>query len=204
MALDYGLGRESSGDASQVEAEVRRLNGSMEVLERPPFPRLLNSVAASVVDCLRAGGKVMFCGDGGSAAEAQHLAANLVTGRGHDVPPSAGLALTADSSVLTALAVEFGYEHVFARQVEALGRPGDILYCLAPSGGSVGIVNAMAAARERGVTTVAFTGEEPRVMSRADLVVAVPSTDPATVEALHFACGHVVFAIAGMILFPRR
>lgn len=203
MALDHRLAHDRVGDGTSAAAEMRRLNGSLELLERAPYPRLLHTVAMRIVECIAQGGKVLFCGNGGSAAEAQHLASKLVIGMGQERPPAAGLALTADSAVLTALAVQLGFEHVFARQVQAFGRADDILYCLAPAGRSASIVNAMVVARELGLTTVAFTGEEPRAMSRADLVVAVPAADEATIQALHVACGHVVFAIVGMTLFPR-
>ncbi|MBV2367224.1 SIS domain-containing protein [Streptomonospora nanhaiensis] len=141
------------------------------------------------------GRRLLACGNGGSAAEAQHLTAEL-TGRfrGERVPLSA-IALHADTSSVTAIANDYGYREVFARQVRAHGRPGDILVCLSTSGASENIVAAAAAAREIGMTTWALTGEAPSALLAAcDDAVRVPSADSATVQEVHLSLIHLLCA----------
>ena len=141
-----------------VRSEISKLRDALDALGRDSYPGLLSTVAEVVVDSLQGGGKVMFCGNGGSAADAQHLAAELVGRQNFDRPAAAGLALTVDTSALTAVGNDYGYEDVFSRQVEALGRPGDVLFGISTSGRSPNVVRALAAARAAGITTVAGHG----------------------------------------------
>jgi D-sedoheptulose 7-phosphate isomerase len=189
--------------ASFARHQVRELVAALGRLDQPPFPDLLATVADRVTSCLAGGGRVLFCGNGGSAADAQHLAAELVGRQNYDRPPAAGIALTVDTSALTAVANDYGYDQVFARQVRALGRPGDVLFAISTSGRSANVVAAVAAAREMDITTVAFTGAEPRDLGSADLVVAVPAGDTAKIQELHICCGHIVFALTERALHPR-
>ncbi|HET9733616.1 MAG TPA: SIS domain-containing protein [Acidimicrobiales bacterium] len=175
--------------------EIDKLRHSLGLLQEDPYPDLLQRVTRVVLASLEQGGKVMFCGNGGSAADAQHLAAELVGRQNFDRPAAAGLALTVDTSALTAIANDYGYEDVFARQVEALGRPGDVLFAISTSGRSASVVRALAAARASGVTSVALTGSDARQMAAADLVVAVPSSETAKIQELHIVCGHIVLAL---------
>jgi D-sedoheptulose 7-phosphate isomerase len=108
-----------------------------------------------------------------------------------------------DTSALTALGNDYGYETVFARQIRALGRPGDVLFGLSTSGRSANVVAALDAARELGLTTVSFTGADPRDMGGADLVYAAPATETAKIQELHITGGHIVFALVELTLFPR-
>ena len=184
-----------------VVDEIRKLRSALEQLERSPYPETLATVAGAVVEALREGGKVLFCGNGGSAADAQHLAAELVGRQNFNRAPAAGLALTVDTSALTALANDYGYDTVFARQVQALGRPGDVLFGLSTSGRSPNVIAALEAAASLGLTTVAFTGSDPGEMGKAAHVVAVPATETAKVQELHITCGHIVFARVEQDLF---
>lgn len=184
-----------------VSGEVAKLRHSLALLEQEPYPRLVENVARAVLDSLRSGGKVMFCGNGGSAADAQHLAAELVGRQNFDRPAAAGLALTVDTSALTAVANDYGYEDVFARQVRALGRPGDVLFGISTSGRSPNVARALRAAKESAISTVAFTGCDPHDMASADLVVAVPSSETPKIQELHIVCGHIVFALVEELLF---
>ncbi|MDG2123761.1 MAG: D-sedoheptulose 7-phosphate isomerase [Verrucomicrobiales bacterium] len=139
------------------------------------------------------GGKVLFCGNGGSAADSQHLAAELVVRFRRNRRALASLALTVDTSVLTACGNDFGYAEVFARQVEALGNPGDVLVGISTSGGSANVVRAMEAANERGLVTVAFCGgQRGQIAELAELVLAPPSEVTARVQECHLLCGHVM------------
>jgi phosphoheptose isomerase len=183
--------------------EIRKLRDGLDAMCREDYLELLASIARAVVDSLERGGSVFFCGNGGSAADAQHLAAELVGRQNYDRPPAAGIALTVDTSALTALGNDYGYESVFARQIQALGRPGDVLFGLSTSGRSANVVAALDQARARGLTTVAFTGADARDMSHADLILAVPSDETAKIQELHITSGHIVFALVEQLLFPR-
>ncbi|MBE6382767.1 MAG: D-sedoheptulose 7-phosphate isomerase [Lentisphaerae bacterium] len=157
---------------------------------------LSGAIADAAVLCsnaLAAGGKVMFCGNGGSAADAQHLAAELTGRYEMDRPGMAGLALTTDTSALTAISNDYGYERVFARQVEALGRPGDVLVAISTSGNSPNVVAAAETARKLGVKTVALAGAGGgKLASVCDVVLAVPATRASHVQEMHIAVGHMI------------
>jgi D-sedoheptulose 7-phosphate isomerase len=190
------------GATEFARGEVAKLRDSLTELASPQLLEAITDVAASVTKCLREGNKVLFCGNGGSAADAQHMAAELVGRQNYDRAPAAGLALSVDTSVLTALSNDYGYEGVFARQVQALGRPGDVLIGFSTSGRSVNVARAIGAARDTGMVTVAFTGRDPRDMRIAELVIAVPSQETAKVQELQLVAGHIVFALVERALFP--
>ena len=151
--------------------------------------------AELVVACYARGGKVLFCGNGGSAADCQHLAAELVSSLNHDRPRRAlpALALTTDTSFLTANANDFGFEHVFERQVEAFGQRGDILVAISTSGNSPNIHRALERARIQGLTTILFTGASGgKALALTDLALRVPSGDTQHIQEAHIAFGHVL------------
>jgi D-sedoheptulose 7-phosphate isomerase len=142
---------------------------------------------------LGCGGRLLVAGNGGSAAEAQHLAAELVGKLRDDRQPLSAIALTAETSSLTAISNDYGYEDVFARQVRAHGRTGDILILLSTSGCSANLLSAAAAGREAGLRCWAFTGPVPNPLAEACTdVLAVPSPDPQVVQELHLVSVHVL------------
>ncbi len=154
--------------------------------------------AELLIRCYRAGGKVLFCGNGGSAADCQHLAAELVNGwnRGRPRPALPAVALTTDSSVLTANANDVGFEHVFERQVEALGRKGDVLVAISTSGNSANVLRALTLARARGLGTLLLSGADGgAAASLADVAVLVPSTETQHIQEAHIAVGHLLCAL---------
>jgi D-sedoheptulose 7-phosphate isomerase len=151
------------------------------------------AIALLVVRTLEAGNKLLFCGNGGSAADAQHLATEYVVRFRRTRRPFAALALTTDSSVLTAAANDLGFAHVFARQIEALGRAGDLLFLHTTSGESANLVEAAAAARAHGIVTVGMLargGGRLRVL--VDHAVIIPTDDSAHAQELHLALGHAI------------
>ncbi len=150
--------------------------------------------AARLIErCLRDGGKVMFCGNGGSAADAQHLAAELMGRFLADRTPMASVALTVDSSALTAIGNDYGFDKIFARQVRGLARVGDVLVGISTSGNSANIVAAFETAREMGVRTVALTGGGGgKIATLADLIIAAPSLSTPRIQELHIAIGHTI------------
>lgn len=158
--------------------------------------RTVERVAEACASAIAAGGKVMFCGNGGSAADSQHLAAELVGKLVFDRPGMAGLALTVDTSALTAIGNDFGYEFVFARQVEALGRAGDVLVGITTSGRSKNVLRAFEAARARGIVTVAMTGQaRGPVAEAADHWLAVPHAETQKIQEGHIVLGHIFCAL---------
>jgi len=158
--------------------------------------RTVERVAEACAGAIAAGGKVMFCGNGGSAADSQHLAAELVGKLVFDRPGMAGLALTVDTSALTAIGNDFGYEFVFARQVEALGRAGDVLVGITTSGRSKNVLRAFEAARARGIVTVAMTGQaRGPVAEAADHWLAVPHAETQKIQEGHIVLGHIFCAL---------
>jgi D-sedoheptulose 7-phosphate isomerase len=159
------------------------------------------------ITALRAGRKLMICGNGGSAADAQHWAGELVSRFHYDRPGLPAIALTTDSSILTAIGNDYGYERVFARQVEALGQAGDVLLGLTTSGRSPNILAAMRAARERGIVTIGFTGNGPGAADLAavsDIVIRIPSTSTPAIQEGHEVLGHALCAMIEAEIFPRQ
>ncbi len=165
----------------------------------------VEEVARVLVKSLRKGGAVYYCGNGGSAADSQHMAAELCGRFYQDRRPLNASSLTVNTSALTALANDYDYSEVFSRQVRAYGRRGDVLVGLSTSGGSKNVVEAFKEARRKGMVTVGLTGAKGRAMGRyCDHFLAIPSTDVARIQEGHTLINHAVCARAEAILFPVR
>lgn len=190
------------GDIDYYATVVHALNLRRGLLHRAladltAHSGALTEVATSLVKTLRAGRKVLVAGNGGSAAEAQHFAAEFVGRFKRERSPYAVLALTTDSSILTAVSNDYGYQDVFARQVRALGNAGDMLIAFSTSGESENLVQAALAGQHCLMTVVAVTGERPSRLERlADITVRVPSTDTAIAQELHMVVTHILCEIA--------
>lgn len=157
----------------------------------------LTEVAARLIETLRTGHKVLVAGNGGSAAEAQHFAAELVGRFKRERAPYAVLSLTTDTSILTAVANDYGYQDVFARQVLAFGQPGDMLVAFSTSGESENLLRAAAAAQHCMMAVIAVTGDRPsRLECLADVTVRVPTVDTAITQELHMIVTHILCDIA--------
>ena len=149
------------------------------------------AAAAACLAALRAGRKILVAGNGGSAAEAQHFAAELVNKFSRPRPALRALALSTDTSVLTSIANDDAYEAIFSRQVEALGDPGDVLLALTTSGNSPNILRALAAAKERGLVSIALTGMGGgRLAASVDILLDVPTTETPRVQEVHLVIIH--------------
>jgi len=158
---------------------------------RDPAP--LFEAAAAIVKAVKAGGKVLVFGNGGSAADAQHVAAELVGRLERERGAIAAVALSSDSSILTAVANDYGFERVFARQIEALGRRGDVALAISTSGGSGNVLAGVAAARAAGLVVVGLSGRDGGSLGReADIHVNVPEQDTARVQEVHRTLLHVL------------
>jgi D-sedoheptulose 7-phosphate isomerase len=178
-------------DHSPVDTHLARLASALV-----PFRTVadrLDRWGGQLAWTLGQGGRLLVCGNGGSAAEAQHLAAELVGKLRKDRAPLSAIALSADAAVVTAISNDFGYEDVFARQVRAHGRPGDVLMALSTSGHSPNVLAAAAAARAAGMRTWAMTGPAPNPLADAcDEYLACPSEDSQVVQELHLVAVHVL------------
>jgi D-sedoheptulose 7-phosphate isomerase len=168
---------------------------SLAALERATQDAALLAVARKIAGvittALRAGNKLLIIGNGGSAADAQHIAAEIVGRYKQDRPAYAAIALTTDTSALTAIANDYGFEQVFARQVEGLGQRGDVLLALSTSGRSPNILAALRVARERGLVTIGFTGAKGEALGAlCDHLLVSPSDDTPIIQQIHLAVAH--------------
>jgi D-sedoheptulose 7-phosphate isomerase len=168
---------------------------SLAALERANNdPALLagaRAIAAAIIKALRSGNKILLIGNGGSAADAQHIAAEIIGRYKQDRPAYAAMALTTDTSALTAIANDYGFEQVFARQVEGLGARGDVLLALSTSGRSPNILAALRSARERGLVTIGFTGSKGEALGAlCDHLFVSPSDDTPVIQQIHLSVAH--------------
>jgi D-sedoheptulose 7-phosphate isomerase len=168
---------------------------SRDALERTTRDAGLIETARKIADvmtgALRSGHKLLIAGNGGSAADAQHIAAEIIGRYKQDRAAFAAIALTTDTSALTAIGNDYGFEQIFARQVEGLGRRGDVLLALSTSGRSANILAALKAARQQGMVTVGFTGAQGTAMGAScDHLLAAPSDDTAVIQQIHLAFAH--------------
>ena len=181
--------------------EVFREHCSVAERAARELPPVILQIVTAAHDCVRAGNTVLACGNGGSAADAQHLVAELV-GRFRDERRAlAAIALTADTAILTAVGNDYGYERVFARQVEALARPGDLLFAISTSGNSPNVVLAARTARERGCKVAALSGARGgELAAHADFLVRAPSTVVARIQEMHTLCIHIICESLDLLL----
>jgi D-sedoheptulose 7-phosphate isomerase len=194
----------------QIDVRSRRgfaelLDDRRGLLDDPRYPEQVERIVAAIVTTFERGGKVLWFGNGGSAADAQHLAAEF---SGRFLRERGGLpseALSVNTSALTAIANDFGYEHVFRRQVEAFALPGDVVVGITTSGSSRNIVLALEEAKRRGAVTVAFTGNGGgRVAQVADLSLVGPDGYSAIVQEVHITLGHIICDLVEQALIFRE
>ena len=166
------------------------------MLTDSPVLAAIEEASRLCVTSLRTGGKVLFAGNGGSAAEAQHFAAELVSRFAYDRDALPSIALSTDTSILTAIGNDYGYEQLFARQISAHGRPGDAFVALSTSGTSPNILCGLKEARRKGLGTVGFTGNRGGPMRElCDVLIEVPSSETARIQEAHLVLGHVLCGI---------
>ena len=186
----------------ETEYKVHRLVME-QMLQQSTF--LIGEMAGRIVDSFRQGHKLLLCGNGGSAADAQHISAEFVNRFRFDHAALPAIALTTDTSILTAIGNDSDYDNVFSRQVEALARPGDILAGISTSGGSGNILKALDEARNLGVTTLGFTGEKGRTLMapKCDYCLVVPSVDTPRIQECHLFVWHVLCGIVEESIFSK-
>jgi D-sedoheptulose 7-phosphate isomerase len=169
----------------------RSLTALMRATQDAALLATARAIAAAIIAALRAGNKLLIIGNGGSAADAQHIAAEIVGRYKQDRPAYAAIALSTDTSALTAIANDYGFERVFARQVEGLGQHGDVLLALSTSGRSPNILAALRSARERGLVTIGFAGAKGEALgAHCDHLLVAPSDDTPIVQQIHLTIAH--------------
>lgn len=165
----------------------------------------VNNTINEIVTCYNAGGKVLWCGNGGSAADAQHLAAELSGRFYYDRPPLFSEALHVNTSYITAVANDYSYDIIYSRLVEAMGKKGDVLIGLSTSGNSANVIKALEKANEMGITTIAFTGKTGGKMNGiGKYLINIPSTDTPRIQECHMLLGHTICELVEMNLFPKK
>ena len=195
-----------TADIELSELLRRRLDESAQVKSRLAAvqARQLAAAATLFADAVQRGGTVFLCGNGGSAGDAQHLAAELTGRFVGDRRPLAAVALTTDTSAVTAIANDYGYEQVFARQLHALGRPGDLLVAISTSGRSPNVALAVQAAQELGMATIGLTGGDGGTLARSvDAAVVVPTGITARIQEAHITIGHILCEVMEQRVFGR-
>jgi D-sedoheptulose 7-phosphate isomerase len=195
--------------ATSRQDALAYLRRSQQAIERatadPKFVAAIGDIADRVAASLKKGGKVLLAGNGGSAADAQHIAAELVGRLVHDREALAAIALTTDTSALTAIGNDFGFDRVFARQIEALGRKGDVFIAISTSGQSSNVIAALKESRKRGLINVGFTrATKTPIHKLCDLVLGVPSDETALIQQLHIAAAHAICHRVERELFKRK
>lgn len=162
-------------------------------------------VAQSILSALRKGGKVILFGNGGSAADSQHIAAELIGRFRQERPPLRAVALTTNTSTLTALANDYGFKHTFARQIEGLGREDDVVIAISTSGNSPNVIAAVNKAKEMKINTVGFTGGDGGKLSEiVDVAVVVPSSNTPRIQEAHIVIGHIICELVEAELFHEQ
>lgn len=177
-----------------IENEFRNI--SCNFIHLQALAPQIEQVSKLCVDALKKGHKIMFCGNGGSAADSQHLAAELVGRYKMNRPAMNAIALTVDTSILTAVGNDYGYDTIFERQIEGIGKKGDVLVGLSTSGNSKNVVLAFELAQKIGISTVAMTGKSGGKMKEiADITINVPSDTTNNIQEMHIAVGHLLCGV---------
>lgn len=175
------------------------------ILEDSNLLNDIERIVAIIVESLSSKGKIHFCGNGGSAADAQHLAAELSGRFYYDRAPLNAEALHCNSSYLTAVANDYGYDFIYSRMIEASAHKGDVLIAFSTSGNSSNILNAIHQAAKQGVVTIGFTGATGGKMAACcDMIIKVPSTDTPRIQEIHILLGHIICELVEQKMFPKK
>jgi D-sedoheptulose 7-phosphate isomerase len=187
-----------------LEYLVRSRDVIQAAIDDPTFADAIRDIVEVTATALDKGHKLLLAGNGGSAADAQHLAGEMLSRLHYDRAPAAAIALTTDTSVLTAIGNDYGYERLFERQILGLGCAGDVFFAISTSGRSANILRAIDAARQKRILTVGFTGRTGGEMSsRCDLCLHAPSDSTPLIQQIHITAGHVICGLVEERLFPR-
>jgi len=183
--------------------EAQRVMSLMQ--ENQELLTLVESASQACIDCLKKGGKIMLAGNGGSAADAQHIAGELVSRFAFDRPGLPAMALTTDTSILTAIGNDYGYEKLFSRQIQANGCKGDVFVGYSTSGTSENILQAFEEAKKSGITCIGMTGNGSNSMSKCcDFVFQIPSNETPKIQEGHLVLGHIICGLIERSIFTEN
>ena len=187
-----------------IKSQIRlSAENKMKMLADDALLEKVASIAEIITDAYRKGHKTLWAGNGGSAADAQHMVGELVNKFCMDRPGLPAMALTVDSSVMTSIGNDFSFDEVFARQIQACACEGDVFVGISTSGNSKNLVKALAECRKKGVITVALVGEKPCLMDGYDFVVHIPSTETPRIQECQTLIGHIICYIVEQNLFGK-
>ncbi|MEI8006343.1 MAG: D-sedoheptulose 7-phosphate isomerase [Bacteroidota bacterium] len=187
------------------EAILQSIETKQSILNDTELLKIIEDVASACSTAFCNGNKVLFCGNGGSAADAQHLAAEFSGRFYYDRPPLPSEALHVNTSYLTAVANDYSYDEVYSRIIRGTGHEGDVLIGLSTSGNSKNVIRAFEAANEKGMLTVAFTGQGGGKMKDVvDFLIPVPSTDTPRIQESHIMIGHIICELVESSIFPKQ
>jgi D-sedoheptulose 7-phosphate isomerase len=193
---------------SRIEEIYGSIRESIETKERlfrsTSCIELLDTLVQASIETLENGGKIIFCGNGGSFADAQHLSAEFTSRFMFDRNPLSSIALGTNGSTISAIGNDYGYEKVFARELEAVGKPEDTLIAISTSGNSPNILEVISVARESGLSCFGFTGEDGGKMAKEISCLKIPSNETARIQEAHITCGHVICELVEGALFPAQ
>jgi len=201
--------RNSDDRHARNDPVADHFRSSCETLSRaaddPQLRAVIHAVAAAITDAFRAGGKLLIAGNGGSAADAQHIAGEFLSRLNFDRSPLPAIALTTDTSVLTAIGNDYGFERTFERQIRGLGKAGDVFIAISTSGRSANVLAALKTARELGLTTVGFTGTAPNgaMTPLCDHCLAAPSAETPLIQQIHIVAAHAICGLVERNLYGR-
>lgn len=189
----------------QILADLAESRDTVQAaIDDAEFSSVVLKIADVVVRALENGQKILLAGNGGSAADAQHIAGEFLSRLNYDRAPLAAIALTTDTSVLTAIGNDYGYDRVFERQILGLGRPGDVFVAISTSGKSTNILRAIDAARQKQLFVIGFSGRSGGDMaSRCDLCLFAPTNSTPFIQQIHITAAHIICGLVERRLFPR-
>ncbi len=188
-----------------IRAELEESRAAVDAaLQSSSFVEQIETISETLVRALRDGKKLLFAGNGGSAGDAQHIAGEFISRLNYDRAPLAALALTTDTSVITAVGNDYGYEHIFSRQVAGLGKKGDVFVGISTSGRSPNILAACVAAREKNLHTIGFTGATGGSMTEyCDQLLNAPTDRTPMIQQMHITAAHIICGWVERCLFPK-
>ena len=188
-----------------IEEQVKKsIDVKQQLFEDKNLMNLIKEVALKTAEIYKNGNKTLICGNGGSAADAQHIAGEFVSRFYFDRPGIPSIALTTDTSIITAIGNDYGYEKLFSRQVQANGVKGDLFIGISTSGNSANIIEALKECKEKGIITVGLTGEKGGKMAEiCDYCIKVPSNETPRVQEVHILIGHIICAVVEEAIFGK-
>lgn len=192
---------------SDIDYIKSSLTGSVavknDILNNDLLIENISRVAIVCINALKAGNRILLAGNGGSAADAQHIAAEFVSRFMYDRAGLAAIALTTDSSMLTAIGNDYGFERLFERQIEANARRGDVFIGISTSGNSPNVLRALSRCRELGIISVGLAGNGGKIQTLCDYLIAVPSDSTPRIQEAHITIGHIICGLVELAIFPR-